>query len=63
MKLGVQTGVINFIRFTFSALLGPVFGARAVSASADSALGLVEYRAGFQPLLYGVGLAMILTSS
>src|SRR5262249_46009554 len=27
---GTATGVINFINFTFSALLGPVFGARLV---------------------------------
>ena len=30
---GSATGVINFINFTFSALLGPVFGARLVQAS------------------------------
>src|SRR5688572_30768984 len=29
---GSATGVINFINFTFSALLGPVFGARLVQA-------------------------------
>ena len=29
---GSATGVINFINFTFSALLGPVFGSRLVVA-------------------------------
>jgi len=28
---GTATGVINFINFTFRALLGPVFGARLVT--------------------------------
>jgi MFS family permease len=59
---GSATGVINFINFTFSALLGPVFGARLVQAPGeDDALTLTHYQAGFQPLLYGVLLAMVLT--
>jgi MFS family permease len=58
---GSATGVINFINFTFSALLSPVFGSRLVQVSEGSgALSLEQYQAGFKPLLYGVGLAIIL---
>ena len=59
---GSATGVINFINFTFSALLGPVFGARLVLSPNDTVdVGLARYQAGFQPLLFGIGLALILT--
>jgi MFS family permease len=59
---GSATGVINFINFTFSALLSPVFGSRLVKLADDSGeLSLKDYQSGFQPLLYGVGLAIILT--
>jgi MFS family permease len=59
---GSATGVINFINFTFSAMLGPVFGSRLVQASTTSgAPDLKQYQAGFQPLLYGIFLALILT--
>ncbi len=59
---GSATGVINFINFTFSALLGPVFGARLVQMpEGDSELALAHYQAGFQPLIYGVILVLILT--
>lgn len=58
---GSATGVINFINFTFSALLGPVFGARLVQSPNGIDVGLARYQAGFQPLLYGIGLALILT--
>lgn len=59
---GSATGVINFINFTFSALLGPVFGSRLVQESAgDDATALTHYQAGFQPLLYGIVLALMLT--
>jgi hypothetical protein len=59
---GSATGVINFINFTFSAFLGPVFGSRLVEVSngADM-MSLEHYQAGFAPLLLGVGLALILT--
>jgi MFS family permease len=58
---GSATGVINFINFTFSALLGPVFGSRLVQApGADGVTALQHYQAGFEPLLYGVALALIL---
>jgi MFS family permease len=59
---GTATGVVNFLNFTFSALLGPVFGARLARAAAGSGtMGLDHYQAAFQPLLYGVLLAIVLT--
>jgi MFS family permease len=59
---GTATGVVNFLNFTFSALLGPVFGRilHKVSGGASD-MSLEHYQAGFEPLLYGVGLALILT--
>jgi MFS family permease len=59
---GTATGVINFINFTFSALLSPVFGARLVEMpEGDTSLALLHYQAGFKPLLYGILAALILT--
>ena len=59
---GTATGVINFINFTFSALLGPVFGAflRNVSGGVTP-MSLEHYQSAFSPLLYGVALAVGLT--
>lgn len=59
---GTATGVVNFLNFTFSALLGPAFGSvlRAVSGGAG-AMTLEHYQTAFEPLLYGVGLAILLT--
>jgi MFS family permease len=58
---GSATGVINFINFTFSAFLGPVFGSRLVRLSeASEGMSLQTYQAGFQPLLLGVVAAIIL---
>ena len=59
---GTATGVVNFLNFTFSALLGPVFGRRllAATAGADTAT-IAHYQQAFQPLLWGVGLAVVLT--
>jgi MFS family permease len=59
---GTATGVVNFINFTFSALLGPVFGWLLVAVTGDAAQReLAHYQATFQPLLYGVILALVLT--
>ncbi len=59
---GTATGVINFLNFTFSALLGPVFGARLLQMpEGDTNLALAHYQAGFKPLLYGIIVALILT--
>ena len=59
---GTATGVVNFLNFTFSALLGPVFAAilqRVSGGAGPMAAG--HYQTAFQPLLYGVGLAVVLT--
>ena len=59
---GTATGVVNFLNFTFSALLGPVFAGllRTASGGAES-MTLDHYQAAFLPLLYGVALALVLT--
>jgi len=59
---GTATGVVNFLNFTFSALLGPVFGwiLHAVSGGGSS-MTLEHYQTAFEPLLYGVALAIVLT--
>jgi MFS family permease len=58
---GSATGVINFLNFTFSALLGPVFGARLVHEGGSDPLELAQYQAGFWPLLIGILIALVLT--
>jgi MFS family permease len=59
---GTATGVVNFLNFTFSAVLGPVFAGRLAAASGGaSPMALEHYQAAFAPLLYGVALAIILT--
>jgi hypothetical protein len=59
---GTATGVINFINFTFSALLGPVFaGLLFRMAEGAERPGLGHYQAAFSPLLVGVALAAVLT--
>lgn len=59
---GTATGVINFLNFTFSALLGPVFGwlLQHLSGGAQQR-ELAHYQATFLPLLFGVGTAIILS--
>ncbi|HKV36624.1 MAG TPA: MFS transporter [Pyrinomonadaceae bacterium] len=59
---GTSTGVVNFINFTFSALLGPVFGWTLQSVSAGAArMELSHFQITFRPLLYGVAVAVLLT--
>lgn len=59
---GSATGIINFINFTFSALLSPIFGARLVRSGENTDVTPLEhYQMGFAPLLYGVLLALVLT--
>ncbi|HXJ95770.1 MAG TPA: MFS transporter [Terriglobia bacterium] len=59
---GTATGVINFLNFTFSALLGPVFGwiLHQVSAGAGG-MAPEHYQTGFAPLLLDVAVAIVLT--
>ncbi|HEX4797198.1 MAG TPA: MFS transporter [Humisphaera sp.] len=59
---GTATGVVNFLNFTFSALLGPVFSGllRTVSGGAER-MELQHYQAAFKSLLYGVAIAIVLS--
>jgi MFS family permease len=58
---GTATGVINFLNFTFSALLGPVFGWLFIrSAGGAAEVTLANYQTTFRPLLVGVFIAIIL---
>ena len=59
---GTATGVINFLNFTFSALLGPVFGGLLQYVSRNSPQReLAHYQAAFLPLLFGVAAAIVLS--
>ena len=59
---GSATGVINFLNFTFSALLGPVFGWVLQRVSGRAAeMQLRHYQIAFAPLLLGVAIAIVLT--
>jgi len=59
---GTATGVVNFINFTFSALLGPVFGWKLQQVSGGaSQLELPHFQRAFQPMLVGVLIAIVLT--
>lgn len=59
---GTATGVINFLNFTFSALLGPVFGWILVDVSGGAgSMTLDHYQVTFTPLMYGVAIAIVLT--
>ena len=59
---GTATGAVNGLNFTFSALLGPVFGwiLLAVSGGAPE-MQLSHYQSAFTPLLFGIIVAIILT--
>ena len=59
---GTATGVVNFLNFTFSALLGPVFGWLLQHVSGGS--GSMEkghYQSAFTPLLLGIAIAIVLS--
>jgi MFS family permease len=59
---GTATGVVNFLNFTFSALMGPVFAWVLMTASQGaSTMTLEHYQTSFEPLMYGVVLAIGLT--
>ena len=59
---GTATGAVNFMNFTLSALLGPVFGRLLMKASGGiSPMTVEHFQSAFSPLLYGVGLAIVLT--
>ena len=59
---GTSTGVVNFLNFTFSALLTPVFGWVLLSVSGGlPQMQLEHYQTAFAPLQIGVALAIQLT--
>jgi MFS family permease len=59
---GTATGVVNFLNFTFSALLAPVFGGILQRASGGTEqMELEHYQTAFAPLLYGVAIAILLS--
>ena len=58
---GTATGAINFINFSLTALLGPVFGSLLMRASGGGTRTLAHYQAAFEPLCYGVAAAILLT--
>ena len=58
---GTATGVVNFINFTFSALLAPIFGRLLMRASGGATTMEVQhYQTAFLPMLFGVAIAVIL---
>ena len=59
---GTSAGVVNFLNFTFSALLGPFFATalQRVSGGAET-MALQHYQRAFLPLLFGVGIAIVLS--
>ncbi|HYW73386.1 MAG TPA: MFS transporter [Pyrinomonadaceae bacterium] len=58
---GTATGVINFLNFTFSALLGPVFGWLLIRVSGGGqVIDRSDYQTTFTPLLFGVVIAIVL---
>jgi MFS family permease len=58
---GTTTGVVGFLNFSVTALLGPVFAGTLLRAGDANGLDLEAYQTTFEPLLYGVGLAILLT--
>jgi MFS family permease len=58
---GTATGVINFLNFSTTAVLGPIFAGRLMTASQGGEREIAHYQATFTPLLYGVGIAILLT--
>ena len=58
---GTATGVVNFLNFTFSALLGPFFGWILQYVSGGVApMEHRHYQTAFAPMLVGVLVAIIL---
>ena len=59
---GTATGVVNFLNFTLSALLGPVFGWMLQNAAGGAPrMELQHFQTTFSPLLFGVAVAVLLT--
>ena len=58
---GTATGAVSFLNLTFSAVVGPVFGWLMRNLGAAQQTPLQSYQTTFEPLLYGVALAIVLT--
>jgi MFS family permease len=59
---GTATGVINFLNFTFSAFLGPVFARILIKVSGEvSQIELHHFQTAFLPFIFGAAIAIILT--
>jgi MFS family permease len=59
---GTATGVINFLNFTFSALLGPIFARSLMKVSGEtSQIELQHFQTAFLLLLFGVAIAILFT--
>jgi MFS family permease len=59
---GTATGVLSFLNFSLSAVLGPIFGAQLVAASGGASRELGHYQQAFLPLVFAVALAVGLTA-
>ena len=57
---GTATGVINFLNFAMTALLGPLLASRLIAASQGGERELGHYQQTFTPLLFGVAIAILL---
>jgi MFS family permease len=57
---GTATGVVNFINFGITALLGPFFAQTLTRLSVGGERELPHYQQAFQPLLYAVAVAILL---
>ena len=58
---GTSTGVINFIIFSLTAVFGPIFAGLLTQVSGGGERELAHYQDAFQPLLYGIGVSILLT--
>jgi MFS family permease len=58
---GTATGAMNFLNLALTALVAPVFGRLLHVYAGGGAPGLEHYQSAFLPLLFGVGLALLLT--
>jgi MFS family permease len=58
---GTAAGANSFITFSFSALLGPIFGGILERVAEGQPKGLDDYQTTFQLMLWGVALAVVLT--
>jgi MFS family permease len=59
---GTASGVVNFINFGLSALLGPIFAGLLRRAADGGERDLADYQLAFQPLIWGILLAIVLAA-